>query len=225
MLDALINGLNDYSIDERGDVGSWIRVACIQGLTDIADLFFRVLGLGSQSQGNNQVITAQLESYLPVEKFHAIVAGVLKQGVEKLDNVRQEAGVCFMKLISLALPDDNELDRWRLHGVKLLTELFPRWVIDYSILYKIKCAISFRASEERHGWNDANWLFPRAIRLLEIGSYRKHVLSGIVMSIGSRTDSTVSATYYVVLWCRYKCYFSSKRQLQTALLNLLRLYL
>jgi len=85
--------------------------------------------------------TAELEIYLPVERFHTIVAGVLKQGVEKLDNVRQEAGICFMKLLNLALPDDNELDRWRLHGVKLLKELFPRWVISYSILYKIKCII------------------------------------------------------------------------------------
>jgi len=141
LLDALINGLNDYTIDERGDVGSWIRVACIQGLTDIADLFFRVLVLGSQSQRSNQLDTVKLETYLPVEKFHTIVAGVLKQGVEKLDNVRQEAGICFMKLLNLGLPGDNELDRWRLHGVKLLTEQFPRWVIDYSMIYKIKCAI------------------------------------------------------------------------------------
>jgi len=85
--------------------------------------------------------TVKLETYLPVEKFHTIVAGVLKQGVEKLDNVRQEAGICFMKLLNLGLPGDNELDRWRLHGVKLLTEQFPRWVIDYSMVYKIKCAI------------------------------------------------------------------------------------
>jgi len=85
----------------------------------------------------------------------------------------------------------------------------------------------FLSSEEQHGWNDANWLFPRAVRLLEIGSYRKHVLSGIVMSIGSKTGSTVCEPYYVGFWYRNTVTddFSSKSQLQTALLNLLRLYL
>jgi hypothetical protein len=44
---------------------------------------------------------------------------------------------------------------------------------------------------EQIGWNDGAWLFPRAMRLLEIPEYRKDVLRGIVISIGSRTDSTV----------------------------------
>ena len=44
---------------------------------------------------------------------------------------------------------------------------------------------------EQIGWNDGAWLFPRALHLLEIPEYRKDVLRGIVISIGSRTDSTV----------------------------------
>ena len=38
---------------------------------------------------------------------------------------------------------------------------------------------------------DGAWLFPRALHLLEIPEYRQNVLRGIVISIGSRTDSTV----------------------------------
>lgn len=34
-------------------------------------------------------------------------------------------------------------------------------------------------------------MFPRALQLLKIPEYRKHVLRGIVISIGSRTDSIV----------------------------------
>jgi hypothetical protein len=121
LVDALITGLTDYTTDERGDVGSWVRIACIQGLTDIVDLIFRVLLLGSNSMNN---VAVQLQAYLPGEKFHAIVAGVLKQGMEKLDNVRQEAGLCVMKLLNMNLPDDAALDRWRLHGTRLVRQLF-----------------------------------------------------------------------------------------------------
>ena len=52
----------------------------------------------------------------------------------------------------------------------------------------------FHSSEtEQMGWNDGAWLFPRALHLLEIPEYRKDVLRGIVISIGSRTDSTVKS--------------------------------
>jgi hypothetical protein len=121
LLDALLTGLKDYTTDERGDVGSWIRIACIQGLTDIVGLLFRVFLLGSNSINN---VAAQLQAYLPSEKFHIIVAGVLKQGMEKLNNVRQEAGLCVMKLLGMNLPDGAGLDRWRLRKEGLLRQLF-----------------------------------------------------------------------------------------------------
>jgi hypothetical protein len=41
------------------------------------------------------------------------------------------------------------------------------------------------------GWHDSQWLFPKAVLLLDIMQYRKSVLTGFVLSIGSRTDTTV----------------------------------
>ena len=41
------------------------------------------------------------------------------------------------------------------------------------------------------GWNDGNWLFPRAVQLLDIERYRDQVLAGIVLSASTKTDSTV----------------------------------
>ncbi|KAF8955289.1 TBCD protein [Flammula alnicola] len=157
---ALLAGLEDYTIDERGDVGSWVRIVCIQGLTRISELLFRT----AES-------IPDFERYLPPETYISIAAGLLKQGVERLDNVRQTAGVCFMTLLNTPLPLVDRADRWRLPALPLLRELFV-------------------SPSEQIGWNDGTWLFPRAIRLLEIPEYRKSVLSGIVISIGSKTDST-----------------------------------
>lgn len=122
ILDAFIVGLDDYTMDERGDVGSWVRIACIQGTISIVQLLCQLFVL---EQGNASV--AELTQFLPPPKFHAIVAGVLKQGMERLDNVRQEAGVAILKLINLPSNKDQGSDvlkNWRLHGISLLRELF-----------------------------------------------------------------------------------------------------
>ena len=80
ILSTLLSGLRDYTIDERGDVGSWIRIACVQGLTSCIEDLFSV----AES-------VSDFADYLPVSSYQQAIAGILKQGVERLDNVRQEA--------------------------------------------------------------------------------------------------------------------------------------
>ncbi len=41
-------------------------------------------------------------------------------------------------------------------------------------------------------WSNGNWLFPRAVRLLDVEFYRHAVLQGLITSLGSKTESTVS---------------------------------
>jgi len=52
---------------------------------------------------------------------------------------------------------------------------------------------------DQASWNDGNWLFPRGMRLLEVPEYRKQVLSGIVISVASKTDSTVRVLFIIYL--------------------------
>ncbi|PPR01746.1 hypothetical protein CVT24_001566 [Panaeolus cyanescens] len=159
LVDALLSGLTDYTIDERGDVGSWARLACVQGLAAISELLL----------GNADSITG-FENYYSPDKHVLIAAGILKQGVERLDNVRLESGSCFTKLLRLPPPKIGGAERWRLPASSLLEELFL-------------------SSTDQAGWNEGEWLYPRAFRLLEVPEYRQSVLSGLVISIGSKTDS------------------------------------
>ena len=46
-------------------------------------------------------------------------------------------------------------------------------------------------SDEAEEWNDATWLYPKAVRFLEIPEYRSSVLMGLVLSLGTKTESTV----------------------------------
>ena len=117
MLDSFIAGLEDYSMDDRGDVGSWVRAACIKGLAS-----------GAETLIVNAAIIPNLAEYLPPYKYHEAIAGILKQGVERLDNVRQQAGVQVVRLLSLALPKAPDAEAWRIHGDQLMKDLFLKYV-------------------------------------------------------------------------------------------------
>lgn len=159
LFDALLSGLEDYTIDERGDVGSWIRMACVRGLTSVSEILI-----------SNARTIIRFDDYLTPSKYHLAVIGILKQGVERLDNVRQDAGECILRLLRLPLPDVKDAERWQLPSCGLLVELFA-------------------SGTDSVSWSDGHWLFPRAVRLLEIEEYRQPVLKGLVISLGSKTDS------------------------------------
>ncbi|KAJ6512250.1 TBCD protein [Mycena vitilis] len=162
LLDTMLHGLEDYTIDERGDVGSWIRIACLRGLTAFCEILIP-----------NASTFPAFDEYLPSAKYHGIVGGVLKQGVERLDNVRQDAGECFQTLLRLSPPDARNGHEWAPMGLPLLRELFAN-----------------EAETEVAGWKDGAKLFPKAVRLLDIPLYRQSVLAGLVLSLGSKTEST-----------------------------------
>jgi len=156
---ALLEGLSDYTVDERGDVGSWIRMACIRGLTTFAEVLFA-----------NAANISDFAEYLPASKYHAAVSGILRQGVERLDNVRQAAGECISRLLVLSLPAVADSEQWRIKGQTLMEKLFL-------------------TNGEIDGWKDGAWLFPRAVKLLQIEQYRKTILAGLVSTVGTKTDS------------------------------------
>ncbi|KAJ7780620.1 TBCD protein [Mycena maculata] len=160
LLDAMLHGLEDYTIDERGDVGSWIRISCLRGLTAFCEILLP----------RARTLPAFAE-YFPAAKYHSVVSGVLKQGVERLDNVRQDAGECLHVLLRLAPPDVRDGHEWAPKSLPLLRELFT-------------------GESELMGWKDGARLFPLAVRLLDIPRYRQPVLAGLVLSLGSKTEST-----------------------------------
>jgi hypothetical protein len=120
LLDALREGLGDYTIDERGDVGSWIRVVCVKGLSSIATTLF-----AKTSDIPN------LQEYLPPPEYHDIVGEILKQGVERLDNVRQVSGESFLTLLQHPLPSIESGYLWRMEGEALLRSLFLRYLFNF----------------------------------------------------------------------------------------------
>lgn len=88
MLETIIAGFDDYTNDQRGDVGSWVRLASIASVSD----FLSTIPL-------DQLLQDQL---LTQERLDRIVASLLKQGVERLDNVRESSGLVLEMIAGTA---------------------------------------------------------------------------------------------------------------------------
>lgn len=76
VLDVVIAALDDYTTDQRGDVGSWIRGAAVRALARMI----------SSVAGDANAITR-----IPQAAFSAATSGIAKQGFEKLEVLRDAA--------------------------------------------------------------------------------------------------------------------------------------
>ncbi|KAG8833480.1 hypothetical protein FRC17_010655, partial [Serendipita sp. 399] len=159
ILNSFVDGLDDYEVDERGDVGSWVRIACIKGLSSITQLI-----LTSQDP--------RRYDWLPADLYRQIWAELVKQGAERLDNVRAEVGRQIIQLFRLVKTLPSSDSAWIPEGIQTMETLFIAEV------------------DTGEGWNESSWLFPRIVQLLQIEAYRQHLVRGIVLSIGSRNEST-----------------------------------
>jgi hypothetical protein len=143
MYNALISGLDDYTVDDRGDVGSWIRIASIQALTSVS---VTLLTLAKTD--------ATYTDYIPADLYQKAIAGILKQGVERLDNVRQQAGESIHCLLKCPLPSMGDTNPWKFHGEELFIELLLRYVTGktfsdaFLTLFKVKLLL--RTTEFAH---------------------------------------------------------------------------
>ena len=98
----------------------WARIACVRGLMRFTQTLFA---------GASALPDRALALYLPPDIFHDAIAGILKQGVERLDNVRQASGECFRTILALPLPEVPEPEPWAVRGKVKMKELFLRYVI------------------------------------------------------------------------------------------------
>uniref|UniRef100_A0A0B6ZXV7 Tubulin-specific chaperone D n=2 Tax=Arion vulgaris TaxID=1028688 RepID=A0A0B6ZXV7_9EUPU len=79
---ALLQAMEDYTLDSRGDIGAWVREAAMQALHDISIL----------------VVKAD-SSLLSPSICKQIFCCLVQQAVEKIDRTRCLAGIIFTKLL------------------------------------------------------------------------------------------------------------------------------
>ncbi|KAJ3203816.1 hypothetical protein HDU82_006287 [Entophlyctis luteolus] len=152
-IEALFFGMEDYSADSRGDVGAWIREACFRAWPIILPLLFSAC----QRDGVHYMVPA----------INArVVKQLVRHSVEKIDRVRETAGIALSAILDL--PEDIDLG------------------VSAECRYFVKSAVS----------NGLNWLntaevYPAMVPLLKFDELRHEMLIGLVVSVGGISESLV----------------------------------
>lgn len=113
VLKAMLAGLDDYTIDARGDVGSWVRLACLTGLRKVLDFLVKT---SSQS----------MLKWVKQDLFDSICAGCCKQMIERIDLVRSHATVECLAIAQLFGDQDDTKDQLHFAGSSLFDQIFAR---------------------------------------------------------------------------------------------------
>lgn len=80
--DSFLNGLKEYTLDNRGDIGAWMREASMTGLETVTFL-----------------LNTHKSNFLTETLVTKIITGIGQQAVEKIDRTRALAGKIFYNLI------------------------------------------------------------------------------------------------------------------------------
>lgn len=182
--EALLRGLEDYTMDQRGDVGSWIRLACMSGLRRIVDHYRTLYSAPAVSQAVTPLSDEGLDALLPEDLFHDAVAAIGRQMMERIDHVRAEAAGHLLHLYRSASQDVGGTS-------------FPRRPLGIDVVEAQFGPLSNSEEEvvsleEDEKLRSATYLFPRTIHLLIIEQYRLALLSGLLQALNTKTDLSTS---------------------------------
>ncbi|KAF6174696.1 hypothetical protein GIB67_008751 [Kingdonia uniflora] len=178
VMQTLFKALDDYAVDNRGDVGSWVREAAMDGLERCT---YILCERGSISFSRKTIDHADREvshdkeahSLFDVSLATSLVGGILKQAVEKMDKIREVAAMILQRILY------NEVPIPCIPCREKLEEIVPR--------------------EVKSGWAVPTFSYPRFVQLLQFSCYSRYVLSGLVVAVGGLQDSLNKASLAALL--------------------------
>ncbi|KAK4803453.1 hypothetical protein SAY86_003270 [Trapa natans] len=87
---SLFRALGDYSIDNRGDVGSWVREAAMEGLEKCSYILCK---------RDSTSYSEQPESLFDASLAANLISGIVKQAMEKMDKLREAAANILRRIL------------------------------------------------------------------------------------------------------------------------------
>ncbi|KAJ6879176.1 tubulin-folding cofactor D [Populus alba x Populus x berolinensis] len=179
---SLFKALDDYSVDNRGDVGSWVREAAMEGLETctyilcIKDSKGKSHGVESVSERPNNDVAdnSQVVSFFDANLATNVIGGIAKQAVEKMDKIREAAAKVLQRILynkAIFIPFIPYREN--------LEEIVP--------------------NETDLKWGVPTFSYQRFVQLLWFSCYSRSVLSGLVISIGGLQDSLRKASISALL--------------------------
>jgi Tubulin folding cofactor D C terminal len=116
LVQGLLKNLEDYSIDQRGDVGSWIREESMKALSLVVPLVTR---MDMEIPGDR--------NYLGLATQLNIIAKLLKQASERIDRTRACAGNALSVIVRSTTADGRPC--LHIPGQEMLLNISSRFVL------------------------------------------------------------------------------------------------
>lgn len=173
---AVLSAFDDYQMDNRGDVGSWVREAAMAAVLPLLRLALPpardATAAGSLSPPQHAAADwIELRAALP-GLCQRVVCALCQQVTEKIDRVRELAATTLADVLREPLPrvqSHGSLQRLFVHSAEPGC-LAPADAADF--LVPSAC-------------------FPITVRLLSLPAYRRPALRGLSVSAGGMTESTL----------------------------------
>lgn len=109
VMQTLFKELDDYSVDNRGDVGSWVREAAMEGLERCSSMLCRRDSVGFMNTPNAEQLVELPDKELATHNLSYplldtnvvtyLVGGIAKQAVEKMDKLRDTAARTLQRIL------------------------------------------------------------------------------------------------------------------------------
>ncbi|KAG0343822.1 hypothetical protein BG004_004976 [Podila humilis] len=177
ILQMYLSGLEDYSIDHRGDVGSWIREACMQGLAAMLPL------VGQLDRAMSSV--GKSNHYLSEENQVEVVSKLMQQSVEKIDKIRASAAAAIIKIIYARKDPEAAMTMMNTEESTVSEQDYAVHVPHRMDLMKV-----FEDSVELN-WLQASEVYVHMVNLLHLPEYRSDLILGFIISAGGMTETLV----------------------------------
>lgn len=189
-LEQLYRAIEDYAVDKRGDVGSWVREEAMRSLNIlIYQLFYKY------DKGLLNAIIPEENQTAFLIKFIGVI---LQQLMEKIDKIRQVAGQIlqsFLITFQNDLPDFPEKDTLMVVFV-YSDEGTEENTLDSAYL---DTRGYLGAKFHYKPWRNPNFVFPQVVSLFDSSNFAKYLFTGIVSSSGGLTESTVKSSLDVLI--------------------------
>nr|XP_010919466.1 tubulin-folding cofactor D isoform X3 [Elaeis guineensis] len=173
VMQTLFKALDDYAVDNRGDVGSWVREAAMDALERCTYLLCKRDSVGSMKalgvehppkMHDHDLVRDTAHPLFDAKLATDLLGGIAKQAVEKIDKIRDVAAKTLQKI----LYNQNCFVPCIPHR-EALENIIPR--------------------DTDLKWGVPSVSYPRLVQLLRISCYSRSVLSGLVISTGGLQES------------------------------------
>ena len=180
VFNALANGMNDYAVDKRGDVGSMVRTEAMAGYSRIYSAALKSdTVLASETH-------EQISAFRGLDRvyFTQFLTAVVKQATEKIDRMRGIAGNHLMDFLDLA--------EAAMKGGGAIAQVIASNVPEYPLLLKVKaCKVV--------DWSSPAESFDALVTpLIDSETFQTCLLEGLVLSVGGMSSHVAKASLPVV---------------------------